>query len=225
MSCISRDQKNIFQVPSLHSLVITRRVDEKLSSVLSHGEETEIAVINAAMKFADVTLYYDGKQQPSTSGKCFISLDPSTALPLAKIHESSSTDVDAAIASAQRAFPAWSRRPAVERCNILLKAAALLRQRNDELATIETLDTGKPFSETSTVDVISGAEVLEYFARLVGSGGLNGETTQLRESTWIYTRKEALGVCAGIGAFNYPIQIAIVRETAVMFVTNPAADE
>jgi len=165
------------------------------------------------MKYPDVTLYYDGKQQESSSRKSFPTTDPSTGLLLANVHESSHQDVDAAIASAQRAFPAWSRRPAVERCNILSKAAALLRKHNDELATIETADTGKPFSETSTVDVISGAEVLEYFARLVGSGGLNGETTQLRESAWIYTRKEALGVCAGIGAFNYPIQIATVRYT------------
>lgn len=162
------------------------------------------------MKYPDVTSYYNGKPQQSASAKSFTTVDPSTGQALATVRESSPQDVDAAIASAQLAFPAWSRRPAVERCNILLKAAAILRERNDELATIETADTGKPFSETSTVDVISAAEVLEYFARLVGSGGLNGETTQLRESAWVYTRKEALGVCAGIGAFNYPIQIATV---------------
>lgn len=155
-----------------------------------------------------IELYYDGKPQKATSGKTFQSIDPSTSMPVATINEASTSDIEAAIASAKRAFPAWSRRPAVERCNILLKAASLLRERNAELASIETLDTGKPISETSTVDVISGAEVLEYFARLVASGGLNGETTQLREQAWIYTKKEPLGVCAGIGAWNYPIQIA-----------------
>jgi len=177
------------------------------------------------MRYPDVTLYYDGKQQESISRKTFTTIDPSTGQPLANVHESSPQDINAAIASAQRAFPAWSRRPAVERCNILLKAAALLRERNDELATIETADTGKPFSETSTVDVISGAEVLEYFARLVGSGGLNGETTQLRDSAWIYTRKEALGVCAGIGAFNYPIQIATVWRSVLSLIARESDDE
>ena len=49
--------------------------------------------------------------------------------------------------------------------------------------------------------------MLEFFANLVGGGGLNGETTQLREDAWVYTKKEALGVCAGIGAWNYPIQM------------------
>jgi betaine-aldehyde dehydrogenase len=162
------------------------------------------------MKYQDIHNYYDGHSQYSTSGKIFQTIDPSTSKPLATVHEASRSDIEAAIASARRAFPAWSRRPAVERCNILLRAAALLRKRNAELAEIETADTGKAFSETSTVDVISGAEVIEYFARLVGSGGLNGETTQLRDSAWVYSRKEPLGVCAGIGAWNYPLQIATV---------------
>ena len=97
----------------------------------------------------------------------------------------------------------------MERSRILLRAVALLRKRNDELALVETHDTGKPFSETSTVDVITGTDVLEYYANLVASGGLNGETTQLRTEAWVYTTKAPLGVCAGIGAWNYPIQIAL----------------
>lgn len=87
------------------------------------------------------------------------------------------------------------------------KAVQLLRERNDKIAQIEIRDTGKPYSETSTVDVALGADVLEYFANLVGGGGLNGENIQLREDAWVYTKKEPLGVCAGIGAWNYPIQM------------------
>jgi betaine-aldehyde dehydrogenase len=97
----------------------------------------------------------------------------------------------------------------MERSRILLKAVALLRKRNDDLALVETHDTGKPFSETSTVDVITGADVLEYYANFIASGGLNGETTALRTDAWVYTTKAPLGVCAGIGAWNYPIQIAL----------------
>ena len=93
------------------------------------------------------------------------------------------------------------------RSRILLKAVQILRDRNDELARTETQDTGKPFSETSVTDVVTGADVLEFFANLVGGGGLNGETAQLRPDAWVYTSKEALGVCAGIGAWNYPIQM------------------
>jgi betaine-aldehyde dehydrogenase len=151
--------------------------------------------------------YYNGQVQ-NASGAVFHSIDPSTARPVAEIHSASHAELDAAIESAEQAFDQWSKRtPAIARARILLKAVLLLRERNDEIARIETLDTGKPYSETSTVDVATGADVLEYFANLVGGGGLNGETVQLREDAWVYTRKEALGVCAGIGAWNYPIQM------------------
>lgn len=141
------------------------------------------------------------------SGSIFRSIDPSTSRPLADIHAASHSDVDNAIISAQKAFLSWLRTPPVARARILLKAVQLLRDRNDEIARIETQDTGKPFSETSTVDVVTGADVLEFFANLVAGGGLNGETVQLREDAWVYTKKEPLGVCAGIGAWNYPIQM------------------
>lgn len=151
-------------------------------------------------------LFYDGKIQMA-SGPVFRSIDPSTAQPLADIHAASHADVDDAVKSAQGAFSSWSKTSPTARARILLKAVQLLRDRNDEIAKTETQDTGKPFSETSTVDIVTGADVLEFFANLVAGGGLNGETVQLREDAWVYTKKEALGVCAGIGAWNYPIQM------------------
>jgi len=164
-------------------------------------------------------LYYDGKAQLAT-GTIFRSIDPSTAQPLADVHAASPADVDAAVLSAEKAFPSWSTTPSVVRSRILLKAVRLLRDRNDEIAKVETQDTGKPFSETSTVDVVTGADVLEFFANLVGGGGLNGETTQLREDAWVYTKKEPLGVCAGIGAWNYPMQMSATlnQDTVIKFV-------
>ncbi|KAL8758411.1 MAG: hypothetical protein Q9184_003938 [Pyrenodesmia sp. 2 TL-2023] len=164
-------------------------------------------------------IYYDGKVQMA-SGSVFRSIDPSTARPLADIHEASESDVNDAIESAKRAFPSWSKTPPVARARILLKAVQLLRDRNDEIAKTETQDTGKPFSETSTVDVVTGADVLEFFANLVAGGGLNGETVQLREDAWVYTTKEALGVCAGIGAWNYPIQIALWKSAPCLAAGN-----
>jgi betaine-aldehyde dehydrogenase len=129
------------------------------------------------------------------------------AKPLADVEIASDADVDNAIESGAAAFASWSQTPAIERSRILHKAAALLRARNDAIAETETHDTGKPFSETSVVDVVTGADVLEYYANLVGGGGLNGERTQLREGAWCVSTKEPLGVCVGIGAWNYPIQM------------------
>ncbi|KAF2204832.1 betaine aldehyde dehydrogenase [Delitschia confertaspora ATCC 74209] len=173
-----------------------------------------------SLPYPDRTLYYSGSQQPSTSNKTFQTIDPSTSQPLANIHISSPSDVDTAISSAQKAFPSWSATPPIERARILQKAAAILRARNNELAEIETHDTGKPFSETSGVDIVTGADVLEYFANLVGGGGLNGETIQLRPNAWVYTTKNPLGVCAGIGAWNYPIQIALWKSAPCLAAGN-----
>lgn len=171
-------------------------------------------------QYAPRQLYYNGSVQKATSSKTFQSIDPSTGTPLAEIHAASNRDVDAAISSAASAFKTWSTTPAVARARILLKAVQLLRERNDEIAKVETQDTGKPFSETSTVDVVTGADVVEYFANLVGGGGLNGETAQLREDAWVYTKKEPLGVCAGIGAWNYPIQIALWKSAPCLAAGN-----
>ncbi len=70
---------------------------------------------------------------------------------------------------------------------------------------LETHDTGKPLSETLYADATSGADALEYFGGLAGN--VTGEHIQLGED-WVYTRREALGICLGIGAWNYPTQIA-----------------
>ena len=152
--------------------------------------------------------YYSGNIQRA-NGRVFNTIDPSTGKPLTDVHSATTADIDAAIASAHEAFPSWSKTPPIARSRVLLSAVQLLRQRNDVFASVETQDTGKPFSETSTVDVVTGADVLEFFANLLGGGGLNGETVQLREDAWVYTRKEPMGVCAGIGAWNYPLQIAL----------------
>ena len=86
-----------------------------------------------------------------------------------------------------------------------MNAVRLLRDRNDELARLEVADTGKPIAEALAVDVSSGADCIEYYAGLAAT--LHGEHIDFG-TNWGYTRREPLGVCAGIGAWNYPIQIA-----------------
>ncbi|RKF75213.1 NAD/NADP-dependent betaine aldehyde dehydrogenase [Golovinomyces cichoracearum] len=165
-------------------------------------------------------LFYNGEIQNAKSGKIFTTIDPSTSSVLAEVQTASEADIDSAVASAEKAFHSWSQTPPLIRTRILLKAVAILRARNDEIARVETQDTGKPFTETSTVDITTGADVLEYYSNFVAGGGLNGETIQLRPGTWIYTKKEALGVCAGIGAWNYPIQIALWKSAPCLAAGN-----
>ncbi|BEI86475.1 hypothetical protein CcaverHIS002_0607620 [Cutaneotrichosporon cavernicola] len=174
----------------------------------------------------DIHTFYDGKPQPpwgAQSWKTFESVNPATGEPLAKIYSTSEGQLELAIKSANKAFPAWSATAPVERARILLKAAAILRDRNDALAKTETLDTGKAWSETSTVDIVTGADVLEYYAHFVASGGLDGKTTVLRpgpSGASIHTSYDAIGVCAGIGAWNYPIQIALWKSAACLAAGN-----
>jgi len=133
-------------------------------------------------------------------------LYPATGEEIARVHEATGAVLEAALSGAAAAQADWAARPGVERGRVLAKAAALIRARNRELSVLETLDTGKPLSETLVADAASGADALEWFAGLA-AGALSGEHTDLG-GDFFYTRREPLGVCAGIGAWNYPIQIA-----------------
>jgi len=139
------------------------------------------------------------------SGETFDVINPATGKVIYQVEVADEKIKQETIASAQRGFATWSAMSATQRSRILLKAVALLRERNDELAEIEVLDTGKPWQEASVVDVESGADSIEFFAGL--APGIEGNQQQV-DGDFYYTRREALGICAGIGAWNYPIQIA-----------------
>lgn len=164
------------------------------------------------------SLYIDGVLCYASSGETFTSYNPATGEPLAILGQASTSDVQAAIDSAQRGFAIWSAMTATERSRILLKAVAILRERNDELAKLEVQDTGKPIQEALTVDITTGADVIEYFAGLAPT--LQGEQQPLSNSQFFYTRKEPLGICAGIGAWNYPIQIAMWKSAPALAAGN-----
>ncbi|MGX5914029.1 betaine-aldehyde dehydrogenase [Aliidiomarina sp. Khilg15.8] len=122
-----------------------------------------------------------------------------------------------AIESAREGFAVWSKTPAIERARVLQRAAAMLRERNDELAKLEVLDTGKPWQEAVEVDVQTGADAIEYFGNLCPS--MMGEQQSVGND-FFYTRHEPLGVCFGIGAWNYPLQIACWKAAAALAAGN-----
>lgn len=149
--------------------------------------------------------FINGEFLANQSGATFAVKNPATDEVIYHVEIADKLIQDAAIQSAKQGFAVWSVMTPIERSRILLKAVTLLRERNDELAKIEVLDTGKPWQEAECVDVQTGADVIEYFAGLapaqVGQQQMVGED-------FYYTRKEPLGICAGIGAWNYPLQIA-----------------
>ena len=150
-------------------------------------------------------LYIDGGRVDATSGETFATINPATGEELCLVQHAGPGDVDRAVISSRRGFEVWRQMSGAERGRILNRAANLLRDNNEELARLEVLDTGKPLQEAIAVDVLSGADAIEYYAGLAAT--IHGETFDLGNA-WAYTRREPLGVCAGIGAWNYPIQIA-----------------
>ncbi|MGY3689282.1 betaine-aldehyde dehydrogenase [Vibrio coralliilyticus] len=164
------------------------------------------------------SLYIDGSACNATSGESFITYNPANGEPLATIGQASPQDLERAIESAKQGFKVWSAMTPMERSRILLKAVAILRERNDELAALEVADTGKPLQEAIEVDIVTGADVIEYFAGLVP--GMQGEQQPLSENQFFYTRREPLGICAGIGAWNYPIQIAMWKSAPALAAGN-----
>ncbi|MFZ0015282.1 MAG: betaine-aldehyde dehydrogenase, partial [Acidimicrobiia bacterium] len=149
--------------------------------------------------------YVNGRYIDSSSAVTFETLNPATGEVLALVEQAGRREVDLAVEAARSGFATWSRMTGAERGRILNNAVRILRDRNDELARLEVLDTGKPIQEAVAVDVVSGADAIEYFAGIAAS--LHGHHYDLGTS-FAYTRREPLGVCAGIGAWNYPIQIA-----------------
>lgn len=151
-------------------------------------------------------LYVAGARRPARSGERFETRNPADGSLIATVDVAGPEDVEDAVAAAREGFAVWSRMTGAERGRVLLAAAEILRARNDALAAMETRDTGRPISETSVVDVISGADCLTYYGGLAPA--ITGRQIPLGPSAFAYTKREPLGICAGIGAWNYPLQIA-----------------
>ncbi|MDN3555512.1 betaine-aldehyde dehydrogenase [Halomonas maura] len=164
------------------------------------------------------TLYIDGRRVDATSGESFPVVNPFDGSTLAEVQQASEADVDAAVAAARRGQQAWAAMSGMERGRILQRAVALLRERNDAIAELESRNTGKPISETAAVDIVTGADVLEYYAGLAAA--IEGSQIPLRESSFVYTRREPLGVIGAIGAWNYPIQIACWKSAPALAAGN-----
>ncbi|WP_371417753.1 betaine-aldehyde dehydrogenase [Roseivivax sp. THAF197b] len=149
--------------------------------------------------------YVDGAYLEDDAGEVIEVIYPATGAVIGRVHQATDGLIEKAVAAARRAQAEWAKVSPRERGRILTRAAQIMRERNRPLSVLETYDTGKPLQETLVADATSGADALEYFGGI--AAGLTGEHIPLGED-WAYTMREPLGVCAGIGAWNYPTQIA-----------------
>jgi betaine-aldehyde dehydrogenase len=181
--------------------LLTAFVDGRLSQAAASSQSAPSSIETPALP--------ESAQARSSGphvGERFASVNPATGKVLGLVTADGSAQVNAAVGAAKKAQVIWAAMTGAERARVLRRTADILRSRNRELAELETRDTGKPIQETLVVDVASGADCFEYFAGLAQS--LSGEHIDLGAQAFGYTRREPLGVVAGIGAWNYPLQIA-----------------
>jgi len=148
--------------------------------------------------------YVNGRFVEDERGAPFEVIYPATGEVIARLNAATPNIVELAVEAARAAQGEWARLRPAERGRILRRAADILIARNDELARLETLDTGKPIQETTVADPASAAEALEFFGGAVAA--FHGDYIDFGGGPFGYTRREPLGVCVGIGAWNYPIQ-------------------
>ncbi|SDI56654.1 betaine-aldehyde dehydrogenase [Aliiruegeria lutimaris] len=150
--------------------------------------------------------YIGGEYVEDTAGTPIDVISAHSGEKIAQVHSATPAIIERALTAAGEAQAAWAALTGTERGRILRRAADIMRARNRELSELETYDTGKPLQETLVADATSGADALEYFGGLAGS--LTGEYIPQPGGDFVYTSREALGVCVGLGAWNYPTQIA-----------------
>lgn len=136
---------------------------------------------------------------------------------IAQVEPATNEMLDEAVAIASEAQRGWAALEAGQRGEILQRAASLMRAHNDELARLEVMDVGKCLGEAVSADVPSGPDALAYFAALAQT-----ETGSMHRfgDAIAYSERVPLGVCAGIGAWNYPVQIACWKAAPALAVGN-----
>ena len=130
---------------------------------------------------------------------------PATGEVIARIEPADQTILDQAVEVAAAAQREWGARSGSDRAAILQKAADGLRAHNDALSRLEVRDVGKSFAEAVSADVPSGADAMAFFASMAMTEA--GDMHRYADAI-AYCERVPLGVCAGIGAWNYPVQIA-----------------
>lgn len=156
----------------------------------------------------------------------FDKIYPATGEVIAHIEPATEKMLDDAVQQAKQAQAIWAEKPAHERSRILHKVAHLLFEYNDKLAAEEVRDVGKLYSEAVSADVPSGAEAFEFFANLCATA--HGTSHKWGDQI-AYTMRVPLGVCAGIGAWNYPVQVACWKAAPALaagnaFILKPAEE-
>lgn len=149
-----------------------------------------------------------GKWVDSRSGKTFETINPATGEVITKIAQGDKEDVDLAVKAARKAFEGgpWPKMDARDRGKLLAKVAELIMKNLEELAVMETMDNGKPISDSRNADVPLTADTFFYYAGWADK--IHGETIPVRGNYFNYTLREPVGVVGQIIPWNFPLLMA-----------------
>ena len=160
--------------------------------------------IPAALQGAIHTqLFIDGKFVDAESGETMATLNPHDNSEIAQIAMAGHADVDKAIQAAQRAYPKWSRMSAMDRGRILLKLADLIEANAEQLALLESLDTGHPIRDSRILDVPRTAVTYRYFGGMADK--FQGDVVPVEAGFLNYVSREPLGVVGQVVPWNFPL--------------------
>jgi betaine-aldehyde dehydrogenase len=161
-------------------------------------------------------LYYAGGWQKPDGGY-LETINPGTGESLGPCAEANTSDVNAAVAAASKAFPAWSRSKPAERAALMRKVALILRENANELAMIDALNCGSPVAEM-TRDVLNAAAQFDFFAGLVTE--LKGDTMPMGDGVVNLSVREPFGVVGRIVAYNHPLMFTAAKSAAPLAAGN-----
>src|SRR3954470_7165039 len=153
-------------------------------------------------------MFIDGRFAPAMSGATFDDINPATGKSIIAVASGEQADVDRAVASARAAFRrgAWSQASPKARKRVLLKLADFMLAHREELALLETLDTGKPISDALSVDIPSAANCIRWYAEAVDK--IYDEVAPTGPNALATITREAMGVVGAIVPWNFPLLMA-----------------
>ncbi|MGD9536203.1 MAG: aldehyde dehydrogenase family protein [Alphaproteobacteria bacterium] len=148
-------------------------------------------------------LFIGGQFVDALAGGTIDSINPHDGSVLAKVAEARAEDVDRAVEAAAKAFPKWSRMAAMERGRLLLKLADAIEANAEELARLESTDTGHPIKDSTVLDVPRTAVTYRYFGGMADK--LQGSVVPVETGFLNYVLREPLGVVGQIVPWNFPL--------------------
>ncbi|CAG9200830.1 Putative aldehyde dehydrogenase DhaS [Paraburkholderia sabiae] len=152
-------------------------------------------------------LLIDGKRLPPGTGEYSVNINPATEEPIALVAQGSAQDVDTAVKAARAALKVWNGMRAAERGRILMRFSELLREHQDEIVALESLDAGKPLGAVKRQDVPAAIDTLAYYAGWCDK--INGQVVPVRPDALTYTIREPVGVVGAIVPWNFPLMIGM----------------